>query len=124
MEDLNTLFPPGGLGVIATADAGGKVNIAVYAKPRVTGSREVAWGMTDGRTWANLQENPSAAFLYMNPGSGYAGVRLGLTLLRAEDDGVMLEAVRTHTAEVVSPAAAAAVRHVGYFSVDEIRPLV
>ncbi len=124
MQDLDTLMPPGGRGVIATSGKGGKVNLAVYARPRVTGAGEVAWGMTEGRTFANLRENPRAAYLYMKPGPGYGGVRLGLTLLRTEEEGAMLENIRAHTAEVVSPAAAAAVTHVGYFSVDEIRPLV
>jgi len=122
--DLEELFPPGGRGVIATSALDGAVNTAVYSRPHITGPGAVAWGMTDGRTWANVRENPKAAFLYMYPGPGYAGVRVGLLLERVDDAGGMLEQVKARTAEIVSPAAATAVRRVAYFRVVEVRPLV
>ncbi len=121
---LQDMFPAGGRGVIAASDSSGNVNIAVYAKPHVVDDRTVAWGMTEGRTWAYVKENPKAAYLYMNPGPGYSGVRLQLSLKEFHESGDLLEAVKTHTAEIVSPAAAEAVRHVAYFKVEEIRPLI
>lgn len=121
---LHDMFPAGGRGVIATSDSSGNVNSAVYARPHIVDEKTVAWGMTEGRTWACVKENPHAAYLYMNPGPGYSGVRLKLALQELLEGGDMLDAVKKHTAEIVSPAAAEAVRHVAYFEVEEIRPLI
>jgi len=121
---LKKMFPPGGRGVIAASDSSGSVNTAIYAQPHVIDEKTVAWGMTEGRTWACLKENPHASYLYMNPGPGFAGVRLGLTLKELTSGGDLMEEIRAHTAEIVSPAAAQAVRHVAYFEVTEVRPLI
>jgi len=37
---------------------GREVNTAVYAVPHVVDEGTVAWGMTDGRTWDNVRQNP------------------------------------------------------------------
>ena len=55
---LAELFPEGGRGVIATSGAGGVVNTAIYAKPQIVDDETLAWGMTDGRSYQNLTENP------------------------------------------------------------------
>ncbi len=121
---LSELFGEGGRGVIATSNLRGEVNAAIYATPHVIDDETLAWGMTEGRTYKNVTENPSAAYLYMYPGPGFSGVRLGLKLKRIEDSGRMLDAIRVRTSEVVSPAAAAAVKHVAYFTVTEVRSLI
>ena len=122
--NLHEMFPAGGRGIIAASDSSGNVNIAVYAKPHIVDDKTVAWGMTEGRTWACVKENPRAAYLYMNPGPGYSGVRLKLSLIKFLESGDMLDAVKKHTSAIVSPAAAEAVTHVAYFEVEEIRPLI
>lgn len=121
---LQDMFPAGGRGVIAASDSSGNVNVAVYAKPHIIDEKTVAWGMTEGRTWTCVKENPHAAYLYMNPGPGYSGVRLKISLKELFESGDMLETVKKHTAEIVSPAAAEAVKHVAYFEVEEVRPLI
>ena len=121
---IHDMFPAGGRGVIATSDSSGNVNTAVYAKPHIVDEKTVAWGVTEGRTWACVKENPHASYLYMNPGPGYSGVRLKLSLKEFLEGGDMLETVKKHTAEIVSPAVAEAVTHVAYFTVKEIRPLI
>lgn len=121
---LKEMFPSGGRGVLATSASSGSVNTAIYAQPHVIDEKTVAWGMTEGRTWAFLKENPQASYLYMNPGPGFAGVRLALALKEFTSEGEFLEEIRAHTAAIVSPAAAQAVKHVAYFEVVEIRPLV
>ena len=121
---LNEMFPAGGRGIIAASDSSGNVNMAVYAKPHIVDEKTVAWGMTEGRTWACVKENPRTAYLYMNPGPGYSGVRLKLSLKEFLESGDMLETVKKHTAEIVSPAAAEAVKHVAFFAVEEVRPLI
>jgi hypothetical protein len=121
---LLDMFPSGGRGIIATSDSSGNVNIAVYARPHIVDEKTVAWGMTEGRTWSYVKENPRAAYLYMNPGPGYAGVRLALALKEFRESGDMLETIKKHTAEIVSPGAAEAVIHVAFFKIEEIRPLI
>ncbi|MEJ2253886.1 MAG: pyridoxamine 5'-phosphate oxidase family protein [Nitrospirota bacterium] len=69
-EKLEALFREGGTGVMTSASAEGRVNAAIYARPHVTEEGTLAWGMTEGRTLRNVKENPSALFLYMNPGVG------------------------------------------------------
>jgi hypothetical protein len=121
---LAGLFIEGGRGVIATSNLQGEVNVAIYAMPHVIDDQTLAWGMTEGRTYKNIMENPRAAYLYLNPGAGFSGTRLGLKLKGIEDSGEMLDTVRARTSQIVSPAAAASVKHIAYFTVQEIRPLI
>jgi hypothetical protein len=120
---IGDVLKPGGRGVIATASKAGVVNMAVYAVPHVVNDETVAWGMTDGRTWNNVRENPNASYAYFSPGEGYRGARLTLSLARTEDTGEMLAKIRERTG-MVSPGNPEAVKHVAYFKVVEVRPLV
>lgn len=124
MKSLADLFAPEGFGVLATSSPDGTVNTAVYSRPHIIDQTTLAWGMTEGRTAANIRQNSHASFLFRQGSHGYVGVRIALDLLRIEEEGAMLAMVRARTAEVVSPAAAAAVCYVAYFAVREIRPLV
>ena len=79
--------------------------------------------MTDGRTWENVRENPSASYAYFAPGEGYRGARL--TPGPDADggfEGEMLEKIRER-ARAKSPANPEVIRHVAYFKVVEMRPL-
>ncbi len=116
-------YKPGGTGVMATADADGVVNTAIYAFPRRIDDRTVAWGMTGRRTYRNLEQNPNASYLYLEPGGGYRGFRLTLRLKEWLESGPLLEEVRENTRKVSSPAAADAVRGVATFTVVEAKPL-
>ena len=120
---LEELFEIKGRGVMATADATGKVNLAVYARPRVVDEGTVAWGISEGRTWRNLRENGKAAFLFMSS-QGFEGVRLGLELQEMREAGDLLEDIRDHAETIVSHKAAEAVKHVAFFSITEIRALI
>lgn len=117
------VLKPGGRGVIGSASKDGVVNMAVYAVPHVVGAEKVAWGMTDGRTWNNVRENPNASYTYFASGEGFRGARLTLTLTGTEDSGEMLAKIRERTA-ASSPGNPEAIKHVAYFKVVEMRPLV
>ena len=121
--NLQEALKPGGKGVMATASKKGAVNTAVYAVPHFADGEMLVWGMTDGRTWDNVRENPNAVYTYFAPGEGFRGVRLGLSLVRSEDSGDMLAKIRER-AERSSPVDAAKVKHAAYFKVTEARPLV
>ena len=121
--NIGDILKPGGRGVIGTASKAGVVNMAVYAVPHIVGAETVAWGMTDGRTWNNVRENPNASYAYFAPGEGFRGTRLTLSLSRTEDSGEMLAKIRERTG-ASSPGNPEAVKHVAYFKVVETRPLV
>ncbi len=89
--DLNEYFENvKGLGVLATADAEGRTDVAVYAKPHIIDEETVAFIMTDRLTHHNLQSNNHAAYLFKEEGPGYKGTRLFLTKMREEQDSDLL----------------------------------
>ena len=118
------LFPEGGRGIIGTADANGVVNLAVFAIPHVIDEETLAWGFSEGRSMANLRVNPHATYLYLAPTRGYSGWRLTLTLEKEAGEGELLEQIKEQATEASGSMAGGAVKHVVYFKVDEVRPLL
>ncbi|MBT8368872.1 MAG: pyridoxamine 5'-phosphate oxidase family protein [Deltaproteobacteria bacterium] len=83
-----------GIGILATADADGKVDAAVYAKPNIMEDGSLAFIMRDRLTHHNLQSNPHAMYLFVEEGPGYIGKRLFLSKEREEQDTELLESLR------------------------------
>jgi hypothetical protein len=83
-----------GVGVMATADADGKVDAAIYARPHFMEDGTIAMIMRDRLTHHNLQSNPHAAYLFIEDGPGYKGKRLFLTKVREEQDSELLYSLR------------------------------
>ncbi|MBN1360136.1 MAG: pyridoxamine 5'-phosphate oxidase family protein [Sedimentisphaerales bacterium] len=83
-----------GTGVLGTADADGKVDLALYGRPHVVDEQTVAFIMGDRLSHANLSANPRAAYLFVEPGPGYKGKRLYLTKTAEETDPEKIEATR------------------------------
>ncbi|MCU0579031.1 MAG: pyridoxamine 5'-phosphate oxidase family protein [Desulfobacterota bacterium] len=86
-----------GLGVLATADGEGKVDLAVYSRPHVLDEHTVAFIMPDRLTHHNLQSNPHAAYLFLEDekeGARFQGLRLFLTKIREEKDSELLQTLR------------------------------
>lgn len=121
---LAELFPEGGRGIIGTADANGVVNLAVFATPHVVDEETLAWGFGEGRSIANLRQNPHASYLYLAPSRGYSGWRLTLTMTEEKGEGELLGEIKEKAALVASPQASAAVTRAAYFKVEEVRPLM
>jgi len=112
-----------GPGVLATADAQGKVNQAVFARPHVMEDGTAAFIMPHRLTRHNLQENPHASYLYMEKGPGYKGKRLYLTKVREEQDTELLYSLRRRTypeekEKLEGP------RFLVFFRVDQVLPLI
>ncbi len=80
-----------GTGVLATADGQGRVDAAIYARPHVMEDGTLAMIMRDRLTHKNLQENPHAAYLYIENAPGYQGVRLFLKKIREDDDPELIQ---------------------------------
>lgn len=60
-----------GYGVLATAEASGKVNAAVYARPHFFDESTIAFIMRERLTHANLRTNPHAIYIFIESGPGY-----------------------------------------------------
>lgn len=122
--NLTELFQQQGLGVMATASKDGAVNTAVYARPHVVDEQTMVWGMTKGRTYRNISENPQASFLFKASDPGFSGVRLALELVKTEESGPMLAKIKENADATVGPGTGAAVTHAAWFTVTEVRPLI
>ena len=81
-----------GIGVLSTADSGGKVNAAIYGRPHFMDEETVAFIAADRLTHANLQTNPHAVYLFKEDGR-YEGQRLYLTKTREEKDSPLIDEI-------------------------------
>ena len=115
------------LGVISTSSQDGRVDSAVYGSPQMIDEKTVIVALARGRTWANLQDNPHAVYMIMQPGEGlmdWKGVRVYLRMLEYADSGPRLEAYKREMARVVGEQAARMIAVLATFEVEEIRPLI
>ena len=110
-----------GLGVLSTADASGNVDSAIYGPPHVMGEDSVAFIMRPRQSFDNLQQNPKAAYLYIEKGPGYQGRRLYLEKTAQEDDP---EQVRQFRRSSHGDSGDEAQAKLVYFKVIRVRPLV
>ena len=109
-----------GSGILATSDADGNVDLAVYARPHVSESGTVAFIMRDRLTHANLQSNPHAAFLFREDGKGYAGKRLFLSKTGEEKNSERIKELQRRS----YPDDAEVDRFLVFFTVDKELPLL
>ncbi|MDY6953848.1 MAG: pyridoxamine 5'-phosphate oxidase family protein [Thermodesulfobacteriota bacterium] len=109
-----------GLGVFATADAEGQVDVAVYSRPHVMDSETVAFIMRDRLTHHNLQSNPHAAYLFKEEGESYVGRRLFLTKIREEQDTDLAYKLRRRR----YPDDKKEPLFLVFFRIDQILPLI
>ncbi len=112
-----------GTGILATANASGEVDVAVYGRPHVVEEGKVAFIMADRLSHRNLQSNPHAAYLFIEQGGGYTGKRLYLTRLAEETDPQKIQAMRRRPVHMESGADSGP-RFLVYFQVDRVRPVV
>ena len=113
-----------GKGVIATADAKGKVGMAVYARPHFINEKTVAFIMADRLMHKNLQSNPSASYLFMEDGPRYAGKRLYLTMVKEEMDSELIDQIRRKDSCPVDEGYKRGQRFLVYFEVNKVLPLI
>jgi len=113
-----------GLGVLSTADAAGKVNSAIYARPHVFSEQEVAFIMADRLTHANLQFNAHASYLFKEDGAGYSGKRLYLTKIREEKDSPTIDSIRRKSYPEVQGKYEGTSKFLVVFRIDQILPLI
>jgi hypothetical protein len=115
------------LGCMSTSGKDGKVNVACFGSPYMVDEKTVIMGISKNRTFENLQENPNAVFMIMEPGktpAEWKGIRVYLTMKRYETSGEKLETIRTQIAQRAGEAAAKRVHAAVTFEVGEVRPVI
>jgi hypothetical protein len=111
-----------GLGVLATSDSEGNVDIAVYSRPYIIDEKTIAFSMLEKLSYSNIQSNPKAAYMFVEEGPGYNGKRLHLTRTGEEKDEERIKQIKQQHLKAKDDDGK--VRHLIYFTVDKIRPLV
>ena len=114
-----------GLGVLATANAEGKVNVAIYARPHFLDENDestVVFIMGDRLSHDNVRANPSAAYLFVENSEDYQGKRLSLTKIKEETDQDKIKAISRRGLPYDS--ADTKTKYLVYFHIDAVRPLI
>jgi len=115
------------IGALATANANGDVNAAVFGSPRMIDEDTVIMAIGDNRSFKNLQENPKATFIVIEPGenpASWKGVRLYLEVDTFERYGEVLDSFREKIRKVAGNQSADAIKAAIRFKVVDVRPLI
>jgi len=114
------------IGTLSTADKNGKVNAAYFGSPRMVDEKTIFMGLGNNRTFANLQDNPNAVFMVMEPGQSimdWKGVRVYAAMTECQTSGEKLDEMRETIARHAGENASKMIHAVVAFEVREIRPL-
>jgi hypothetical protein len=114
-------------GILCTADKGGIVDAAVFSSPIMTDERTVVMGLGMHHPLANLQENPHAVFLIVDPAdtlSDWKGARVYLKVKELAMSGPLLDDLKKQITRMNGEAAANIIEAAGRFEIVEARPII
>ena len=115
------------IGTLSTASKEGKVDVAFFGSPSMIDEKTIVMGLGRNRTFANLNENPNAVFMIMEPGESplqWKGVRLYLKMIECETSGDKLREIQGKIGEKVGVETAKKMIHAYVaFEILEIRPV-
>lgn len=115
------------IGALATVNKNGDVNAAVFGSPRMIDEDTVIMAIGDNRSFRNLQENPKATFIVVEPGESptqWKGLRLYLEVDAFERYGELLDSFREKIRKVAGDASANAIVAAIRFKVTAVRDLI
>ena len=115
------------IGALATVNRNGDVNAAVFGSPRMIDEETVIMAIGDNRSFRNLQENPKATFIVVEPGeapASWKGVRLYLKMDSIERYGEVLDSFREKIRKMAGSRSADAIVAALRFTVTDVRPLI
>jgi len=115
------------IGALATSNKKGDVNAAVFGSPRMVDENTVVMGIGQNRSFRNLQRNPKAVFIVMEPGAtvmDWKGARVYLEAVDMETEGGFYEATIKSIAHAVGQEAAHMIHAAIRFRITEVRPIV
>ena len=112
-----------GKGVLATADAEGKVDAAIYSKPHIMEDSTLAFIMRDHLTHHNIGSNPYATYLFIEDGPHFKGIRLFLKKIREDTDpDLIAKMTRRHLTPEQDKEKGP--KFLVYFALEKILPLI
>ncbi len=113
-----------GIGVLATTDASGQVNQAIYEQPQFLDNDDdgtCSFIMSNRLSHDNVWRNPSAAYLFIEEGEGYVGKRLSLTVIGEETDPEKIKAVWHRNIPTISEEES---KYLVHFHIEGVRSLI
>jgi hypothetical protein len=113
-----------GIGVLATTDASGQVNQAIYSRPHFPDGDDngtCSFIMSNRLSHDNVKHNPSASYLFIEEGEGYIGKRLSLTVIREETDPEKIKAIRHRNIPSISEEEG---KYLVQFRIEGVRSLI
>jgi len=115
------------IGVLGTSNKDGDVNAAVFGSPRMIDEHSVVMGIGQNRSFRNLQRNPKAVFIVMEPGEtvmDWKGARVYLEAVDLETEGEFFDQIKQNIAKALGPQAADMIHAAVRFKITEVRPIV
>jgi hypothetical protein len=115
------------IGALATANKEGDVNVAVFGSPRMVDENTVIMGIGENRSYRNLQRNPKAVFIVMEPGEtvmDWKGARVYLEATDLETEGEFYDQIKQNIAKAAGEQAASMIQAAIRFKITEMRPIV
>jgi hypothetical protein len=112
-----------GIGVLATTDASGQVNQAIYSRPHFPNDDDetCSFIMSHRLSHDNVKHNPSASYLFIEKGDGYVGKRLSLTVIGEETDPEKIKAIRRRNIPTISEEEG---KYLVRFQIEGVRSLI
>lgn len=115
------------IGALATSNKEGDVNAAVFGSPRMIDEDTVVMGIGENRSFRNLQRNPKAVFIVMEPGEtvrDWKGARVYLEAVDMETEGEFVDQVKQNIAKAAGQQAADMIHAAIRFKITDVRPIV
>ena len=115
------------IGTLSTASKDGQVDAACFGSPMMVDEKTVVMAVRKNRTFANLQENPNAVFMIMEPGKTgpeWKGVRVYLKMSAIETSGAKLDTMRARLAKILGEEQAKTFHAAITFEIQNVRPIV
>ena len=115
------------IGVLATSNKLGDVNAAVFGSPRMIDENTVVMGIGQNRSFRNLERNPKAVFVVVEPGESAAdwkGARVYLEATEMETGGPFFDQIKQNIANVSGQRTADMLHAAIRFKITEIRAII
>ncbi len=115
------------IGTLSTANKEGDVNVAIFGSPRMIDENTVVMGIGENRTFRNLERNPKAVFIIIEPGetaSDWKGARVYLEATDMKTEGEFYDQIKHSIAKAWGQETAAMVHAAIRFKITEVRSLV
>jgi len=115
------------IGALATANKKGDVNVAVFGSPQMIDENTVVMGIGQNRSFRNIQRNPKAVFIVMEPGEtvmDWKGARVYLEAIDIETNDSFFNQIKSNIAKAAGPQAAEMIHAAIRFKITEVRAIV